>query len=213
MTLYQLSHSRARPNATMTRRLRSLRAGVGRWEGHDDCTQSRAHTRVRFDLICRRAASGAPASQAAPAGQLPAAGVQQSPPSGQPAVPPPGRGGGRGGGGAAPGGGPENELNTRPPNGVGQTPAFEGQTRAPEQKLNVAFDVVTVTEGLQQPVGARVPARPENARHRAPRASPRRQRRRQATVRTAGWTSARLTRAAKAASSTSRWTLPSRRTN
>jgi aldose sugar dehydrogenase len=55
--------------------------------------------------------------------------------------------------GGAPGGGPENGLNTRPPNAPGQTPAFRGQTRAPEQKLNVAFDVVTVTEGLVNPWG------------------------------------------------------------
>ena len=32
-------------------------------------------------------------------------------------------------------------MNTRPPNGEGQKPAFAGQTRAPEQKLGVAFDV------------------------------------------------------------------------
>jgi glucose/arabinose dehydrogenase len=44
-------------------------------------------------------------------------------------------------------------MNTRPPNGVGQKPAFAGQTRAPEQKLNVAFDVVTVSEGLANPWG------------------------------------------------------------
>ena len=44
-------------------------------------------------------------------------------------------------------------MNTRPPNGQGQKPAFTGQTRAPEQKLNVAFDVVTVTEGLVNPWG------------------------------------------------------------
>ena len=44
-------------------------------------------------------------------------------------------------------------MNIRPPNGAGQTPAFPGQTRAPEQKLNVAFDVVTVTEGLVSPWG------------------------------------------------------------
>ena len=50
-----------------------------------------------------------------------------------------------------PGGGPENGLNQRPPNGEGQKPAFPGQTRAPEQKLNVAFTVVTVAEGLQNP--------------------------------------------------------------
>ena len=44
-------------------------------------------------------------------------------------------------------------MNTRPPNGEGQKPAFAGQTRAPEQKLNVAFDVVTVAEGLVNPWG------------------------------------------------------------
>ena len=49
-------------------------------------------------------------------------------------------------GGGPPGGGPENGMNTRPPNAEGQKPAFAGQTRAPEQKLNVAFDVVTVSE-------------------------------------------------------------------
>jgi glucose/arabinose dehydrogenase len=65
-----------------------------------------------------------------------------------PAAPPGGR---RGGG--PPGGGPENGMNTRPPNGEGQKPAFAGQTRAPEQKLNVAFDVVTVSEGLVNPWG------------------------------------------------------------
>jgi glucose/arabinose dehydrogenase len=66
-------------------------------------------------------------------------------------APPPPQGGGRRG--APPGGGPEDGMNVRPPNGVGQKPAFEGQTRAPEQKLNVAFDVVTVTEGLVNPWG------------------------------------------------------------
>ncbi len=79
----------------------------------------------------------------------------------QPAAPPagapqgaPGAGapGGRRGGGP-PGGGPEVGMNTRPPNGEGQKPAFAGQTRAAEQKLNVAFDVVTVTEGLVNPWG------------------------------------------------------------
>jgi glucose/arabinose dehydrogenase len=44
-------------------------------------------------------------------------------------------------------------MNTRPPNGEGQKPAFAGQTRAPEQKLSVAFDVVTVYEGLANPWG------------------------------------------------------------
>jgi glucose/arabinose dehydrogenase len=55
--------------------------------------------------------------------------------------------------GGPPGGGPENGINTRPPNGEGQKPAFVGQTRAPEQKLNVAFNVVTVTGGLANPWG------------------------------------------------------------
>ena len=44
-------------------------------------------------------------------------------------------------------------VETRPPNGAGQSPAFAGQTRAPEQKLNVAFDVVTVVSGLEGPWG------------------------------------------------------------
>ena len=72
--------------------------------------------------------------------------AQQAPPA--PAAPPGGR---RGGG--PPGGGPENGMNTRPPNGEGQKPAFAGQTRAPEEKLNVSFDVVTLYEGLQNPWG------------------------------------------------------------
>jgi glucose/arabinose dehydrogenase len=53
----------------------------------------------------------------------------------------------------APGGGPEDGINTRPPNGKGQAPAFEGQTRVAEEKLNVPFDVVTVSEGLANPWG------------------------------------------------------------
>jgi glucose/arabinose dehydrogenase len=55
--------------------------------------------------------------------------------------------------GFPPGGGPETGMNIRPPNGAGQKPAFEGQTRAPEQKLGVAFDVVTVSDGLANPWG------------------------------------------------------------
>jgi glucose/arabinose dehydrogenase len=66
----------------------------------------------------------------------------------QPAPPAAGR---RGGG--PPGGGAETGLNTRPPNAPDQKPAVAGQHRAPEQKLNVAFDVVTVTEGLTNPWG------------------------------------------------------------
>jgi glucose/arabinose dehydrogenase len=44
-------------------------------------------------------------------------------------------------------------VDPRPPNATGQTPAFPGQTRAPERKSNVAFNVVTVAEGLQNPWG------------------------------------------------------------
>jgi glucose/arabinose dehydrogenase len=42
-------------------------------------------------------------------------------------------------------------VDPRPANNPQQQPAFAGQTDAPEQKLNVAFDVVTVVEGLQNP--------------------------------------------------------------
>ena len=44
-------------------------------------------------------------------------------------------------------------VDSRPPNATGQTPAFPGQTRAPEQKSGVAFDVVTVAQGLVNPWG------------------------------------------------------------
>jgi glucose/arabinose dehydrogenase len=47
----------------------------------------------------------------------------------------------------------QTPVDTRPPNGTGQTPAFAGQTDAPERKSNVAFDVVTVAEGLDTPWG------------------------------------------------------------
>ena len=49
--------------------------------------------------------------------------------------------------------GQQGGVDPRPPNATGQTPAFPGQTRAPERKSNVAFDVVTVVEGLQFPWG------------------------------------------------------------
>jgi glucose/arabinose dehydrogenase len=42
-------------------------------------------------------------------------------------------------------------ADPRPANNPEQKPAFGGQTDAPEQKLGVAFDVVTVVEGLQNP--------------------------------------------------------------
>jgi glucose/arabinose dehydrogenase len=64
--------------------------------------------------------------------------------------PPAGRAAGRGG---PPGGGPETGLNVRPPNNPAQKPAFAGQTRAPEQKLGVAFDVIPLSEGLGNPWG------------------------------------------------------------
>lgn len=76
----------------------------------------------------------------------------QQPPA-PPAGGPPGGGRGGRGGFVVPGGGPETGMNTRPPNAPDQKPAVAGQTRAPEQKLNVAFDVVTLTEGLVNPWG------------------------------------------------------------
>jgi len=42
-------------------------------------------------------------------------------------------------------------VDTRPPNGRDQKPAFPGQTDAPEHKSNVAFDVVTVADSLENP--------------------------------------------------------------
>jgi glucose/arabinose dehydrogenase len=40
-------------------------------------------------------------------------------------------------------------VDPRPPNAPQHNPAFAGQTRAPEQKSNVAFNVVTVVEGVE----------------------------------------------------------------
>ncbi len=48
---------------------------------------------------------------------------------------------------------PPAGVDPRPPNAANQQPAFAGQTRAPESKKNVAFDVVTVAEGLVSPWG------------------------------------------------------------
>ncbi len=42
-------------------------------------------------------------------------------------------------------------VDPRPPNAPDQKPARADQTRAPEKALGVAFDVVTVVEGLQNP--------------------------------------------------------------
>jgi glucose/arabinose dehydrogenase len=44
-------------------------------------------------------------------------------------------------------------VDTRPPNGRDQKPAFAGQTDAPEHKSNVTFDIVTVAQGLENPWG------------------------------------------------------------
>ncbi len=44
-------------------------------------------------------------------------------------------------------------VDQRPANGADQKPAFAGQTDAPERKTNVAFDVVTVAEPLQNAWG------------------------------------------------------------
>ncbi|MDP1642756.1 MAG: PQQ-dependent sugar dehydrogenase [Phenylobacterium sp.] len=49
---------------------------------------------------------------------------------------------------SAPGGEP---WETRPANAPSQTPAFPGQTRAPEVSADVAYEVVTVAEGLDKP--------------------------------------------------------------
>jgi glucose/arabinose dehydrogenase len=48
---------------------------------------------------------------------------------------------------------PHSGVDPRPPNGATQTPAFAGQTDAPAAKTTVAFDVVTVAEGLDKPWG------------------------------------------------------------
>jgi len=45
----------------------------------------------------------------------------------------------------------QGSVDRRAPNATNQTPAFEGQTRAPEQKLGVVFDVVTVAAKLSYP--------------------------------------------------------------
>ena len=49
--------------------------------------------------------------------------------------------------------GQQAPVDPRPANDPNQKPAFAGQTDAPEKKSGVAFDVVTVAEGLQNPWG------------------------------------------------------------
>jgi len=48
---------------------------------------------------------------------------------------------------------PPGGVDPRPPNAPNQKAALPGQTRAPERKSNVAFDVVTVASGLENPWG------------------------------------------------------------
>lgn len=42
-------------------------------------------------------------------------------------------------------------VDSRPPNAPSQKPAFAGQTRAPEQKSRVAFEVIQLATGLEHP--------------------------------------------------------------
>jgi glucose/arabinose dehydrogenase len=56
-------------------------------------------------------------------------------------------------GAAQPGAAPNPSPETRPPNGKDQQPAFPGQTRAPEMKANVAYEVSDHVTGLQRPWG------------------------------------------------------------
>lgn len=44
-------------------------------------------------------------------------------------------------------------VETRPPNGKDQQPAFAGQTRAPERKANVAYEVTDYVTGISRPWG------------------------------------------------------------
>jgi glucose/arabinose dehydrogenase len=44
-------------------------------------------------------------------------------------------------------------VDPRPPNATGQMPALAGQTRVPERKAGVAFEVITVADSLQNPWG------------------------------------------------------------
>jgi glucose/arabinose dehydrogenase len=48
---------------------------------------------------------------------------------------------------------PGAAVETRPPEGRGQRPAFPGQTRAPFESANVAFETRTIAKGLEHPWG------------------------------------------------------------
>ncbi|MBI2828592.1 MAG: PQQ-dependent sugar dehydrogenase [Acidobacteria bacterium] len=49
--------------------------------------------------------------------------------------------------------GRQGGVDPRPPNAAGQRPRFPEQTDAPEHRINVTFDVITVADGLQNPWG------------------------------------------------------------
>ena len=102
-------------------------------------------------------------------------------------------------------------VDPRPPNAPNQSPAFQGQTRAPEKQLDVAFDVVTVAEGLQNPWGLAFLPDGKMLVTERPGPAARRQRRRQAVA--SRWPACRRwTRAARAGCSTSR-SIPAFATN
>ncbi len=48
---------------------------------------------------------------------------------------------------------PAAPVESRPPNGSGQSPAFPGQTRAPERKAGVDYQVTPIAQGLENPWG------------------------------------------------------------
>ena len=54
---------------------------------------------------------------------------------------------------AQPSGARGGPVETRPPNGKDQTPAFPGQTRAPEMKAGVAYELSDYVTGVSRPWG------------------------------------------------------------
>lgn len=48
---------------------------------------------------------------------------------------------------------PAQDFNAAPPNASGQTPAFEGQTRAPVMADDIALATTVITDGLEHPWG------------------------------------------------------------
>ena len=106
----------------------------------------------------------------------------------QPGAPPAGRTGAAPGaprrrrGGGPPGGGPENGMNTRPPNAPDQKPAFAGPDARARAEAQRRVRRRHGGRGAREPVGPRVPARRQDARHREAGTAARRQRRRQDDV-------------------------------